>query len=204
VKPYDASYCSLEVSAATLLETIAEYGCQPFYEDGSPTQNRELCLERAAQLRAQRQQGAEPVAWMHHFIYEDGEPEAVLSHSKEIPAILGGEYTGKTEALYTTPPQANALVAAAYRKAAEITKQVCLGRQTQDDAGSSRWLEAGKCARQAEQAVLSAIPADTEDALREVCMKVANDINGFMEDYAQLSEENLLERVNSVLEEGGK
>jgi hypothetical protein len=67
-------------------------------------------LSKFLQLRAQRQQGAEPVAWMHHFNYEDGEHEEVLSHSKEIPAIMGAEYAGKSIPLYTTPPQANALV----------------------------------------------------------------------------------------------
>lgn len=38
--------------AALLMRTVAEAGCQSFYEDGSPTPNRELHLEIAADLEA--------------------------------------------------------------------------------------------------------------------------------------------------------
>jgi hypothetical protein len=173
-------------------------------------------------LRAQRQQVAEPVAWMHHFIYEDGEPEAVLSHSKEIPAILGGEYTGKTEALYTTPPQANALVAAAYRDAAELeeTCQLCGGSGDVEHLSNGApdcYLEVGPCHKCNGT---GAIPADAEAALREVSEKLAEAIKGaFKDEIASAKHFNLpgvadaLEAfqdtvvtfaVNSVLGEGGK
>lgn len=38
--------------AALLMRTVAESGCQSFYEDGSPTPNRELHIEIAADLEA--------------------------------------------------------------------------------------------------------------------------------------------------------
>jgi hypothetical protein len=49
-------------------------------------------------------------------------------------------------------------VAEALEKAAQVAETVCFGRQTPDDAGSSRWLEAGKCGRQTAQAIRSLIP----------------------------------------------
>ena len=42
--------------------------------------------------------------------------------------------------------------------AAAAAFDVCSGRQSMDDAGSSRWLEAGKCARQSRDAILALIP----------------------------------------------
>jgi hypothetical protein len=91
-------------------------------------------LSKFAQLRAQRQQGAEPVAWKD--IDLDGMAEAFsrvidAHHSKANPfhgtidkdakvalRILRGIIPAMK--YYTTPPQANALVAAFGRKAAEI------------------------------------------------------------------------------------
>lgn len=63
-----------------------------------------------------------------------------------------------------TPPQANALVAAGMVKAAEI----CLAetRGTSED-----WAQSASHCR---QRILAAIPADSQAALREVCMEVAS------------------------------
>jgi hypothetical protein len=191
------------------------------------------------QLRAQRQQGAEPVAWdaeaferLDQFdsnkwvVHKpEGAPYAGIrtkdgrtiagtssglsdEHAQEICAnqqnreyikVLLKKITDLQRQIESTPPQVNALVAAAYRKAAEICESVASERGSGEAYGAAK-----VCAEE----ILAAIPKESADALREYvrgkCMEVANDINGFMEDYAQLSEENLLERVNSVLGEGGK
>jgi hypothetical protein len=66
-----------------------------------------------AQLRAQRQQGAEPVA-----IVTVGANEHGPFSYRETPYGIDHLPDGETP-LYSTPPQANAVVAAAYRKAAD-------------------------------------------------------------------------------------
>jgi hypothetical protein len=175
-------------------------------------------LLKFLQLRAQRQQCAEPVAWMHHFNYEDGEHEEVLSHSKEIPAIMGAEYAGKSIPLYTTPPQANALVAAAYRKAAELI----MPKEGGYVSPKLRHLTAAadEVSKLNAEIILNSIPADAEAALREVSEKLAEAIKGaFKDEIASAKHFNLpgvadaLEAfqdtvvtfaVNSILGEGGK
>jgi hypothetical protein len=47
--------------AVTLLETIAQVGAVPYYENGKPTENRELCLKFAEQLRAVAKGDISPV-----------------------------------------------------------------------------------------------------------------------------------------------
>jgi hypothetical protein len=142
-------------------------------------------------LRAQRQQGSEPDVVYVADYYGDSLIGKYDENEKLYFMPDGDGYTKEQLAefdvqfFHSTPPQANALVAAAYRKAAEIC--------TEQDAFEPA--ESWQCA----EAILSSIPAEAKADLREVCIKVANDINGFMEDYAQLSEENLLERVNSII-----
>jgi hypothetical protein len=67
---------------------------------------------------------------------------------------------GKAVAYQATAPIDNG-IAEALEKAAKVAEKVCFGRQTKDDMGSSRWLEAGKCGRQTAQAIRSLIP-DTQ------------------------------------------
>lgn len=64
--------------------------------------------------------------------------------------VKAGDY------LYTTPQQPQS-VADALEEAALIAEKICFGRQTTDDAGSSRWLEAGKCGRQTADAIRALI-----------------------------------------------
>lgn len=63
--------------------------------------NRRHLLARLKSIEIEK---CEPVAYNHHFIYDDDfMPEEVLSHSKEIPAVSGMKYAGKTDILYTSP-----------------------------------------------------------------------------------------------------
>ena len=55
---------------------------------------------------------------------------------------------------------AQAIINQTRREGAEIAHDQCIGRQTSDDEGSTRWLEAGKCARQSRDAILALIPKD--------------------------------------------
>jgi hypothetical protein len=166
---------------------------------------------------AQRQQGAEPVAWL---IPEKG----FVTQDKDWATSDGKDMV---EPLYTTPPQANALVAAAYRKAAEI----CDKQAEQDRAaheahvgsitcGSPYHEGAADAADECMFKILAAIPADAEAALREVSEKLAEAIKGaFKDEIASAKHFNVpgvadaLEAfqdtvvtfaVNSVLGEGGK
>jgi hypothetical protein len=130
---------------------------------------------------------------------------AYLDYNGELKPTRHGIITMKKgDNLYTTPPQANALVAAAYMKAAEICKDL------------NTPAAALKCA----PLILSAIPADAEAALREVSEKLAEAIKGaFKDEIASAKHFNMpgvadaLEAfqdtvitfaVNSVLGEGGK
>jgi hypothetical protein len=140
-----------------------------------------------------------------HPVRESGEAVAYLDYNGELKPTRHGIITMKKgDNLYTTPPQANALVAAAYMKAAEICKDL------------NTPAAALKCA----PLILSAIPADAEAALREVSEKLAEAIKGaFKDEIASAKHFNMpgvadaLEAfqdtvitfaVNSVLGEGGK
>jgi hypothetical protein len=113
-------------------------------------------------LRAQRQQGAEPVAWWGIVDVEDNRlletfpDESAANKTLEILNKLVGAPLRKVIPVYTTPPQANALVAAFGRRAAEIVRQDESGR---DSSGYFA------------DEILAAIPADAEAALREVCIE---------------------------------
>jgi hypothetical protein len=138
-------------------------------------------------LRAQRQQGAEPVAWLVKF----SDRTKLVSFTKEQTDYLAMHGSAQVTPLYTTPPQANALVATAYRKAAETCESVASERGSGEAYGAAK-----VCAEE----ILAAIPADAEAALREVCMKVARTVAD-EDDYI---EPELQEIVNSVLGESGK
>jgi hypothetical protein len=142
---------------------------------------------RLLELRAQRQQGAEPVA------------EHVVRSKFGTMCMFESTAVKKGDKVYTgTPPQANALVAAAYRDAAEIANQF------EATCASKKGLSplAAETARLIKEEILAAIPADAEAALREVCMKVAEKAiaRGITEPYTV----DALAIVNSVLGEGGK
>jgi hypothetical protein len=125
-------------------------------------------LRFAELLRDQRQQGAEPMA-----IVTVGANEHGPFSYRETPYGIDHFPDGETN-LYTTPPQANALVAAAYRKAAEICLAEQVDYEATHDAGD---LAYNSALDHAATAIRSAIPADAEAALREVCMGVANKVN---------------------------
>jgi hypothetical protein len=202
---------------------------------------RPTCIDEAiAQLRDQRQQGAEPVGasvaspddpgftiasfeasdvpagtmlfTQQHPVRESGEAVAYLDYNGELKPTRHGIITMKKgDQLYTTPPQANALVAAAYRKAAEICESVASERGSGEAYGAAK-----VCAEE----ILAAIPADAEAALREVSDRVSSAIKAaFKDEIAAAKHFNMpgvahvLEAfqdtvvtfaVNSVLGEGGK
>jgi hypothetical protein len=148
-------------------------------------------------LRAQRQQGVEPVAYLDY--------NGVLK-----PTRHGVITMKKGDQLYATPPQANALVAAAYRDAAELeeTCQLCGGSgdvEYLSNGAPDCYLEVGPCHKCNGT---GAIPADAEAALREVCMKVARKASGcgwsLGMESASPKESDLQAIVNSVLGESGK
>jgi hypothetical protein len=157
---------------------------------------------RLLELRAQRQQGSEPVAWWGIVDVEDNRlletfpDESAANKTLEILNKLVGAPLRKVMPVYTTPPQANnatehpcdLLVAAAYRKTAEICKDL------------NTPAAALKCA----PLILSAIPADAEAALREVCMKVCEAYSGLRACSSEWIDKEHQAIVNSVLGEGGK
>jgi hypothetical protein len=101
--------------------------------------------------------------------------------------------------------KANALVAAAYRKAAEIVDK-SVDMSTEDEIYSF--------AAEIKQDILSAIPADAGVALRErdfeLCMEVAfhavkfGAVHGSEIIMNGIEDDDLQAIVNSVLGEGGK
>jgi hypothetical protein len=160
-------------------------------------------LAKFAQLRAQRQQGAEPdVVYVADYYgdsligkYDENEKLYFMpdgdGYTKEQLAEFDAQF------FHSTPPQANALVAAAYRKAVEIC-----------DEQSARARSSSGCARalSCRDAILSNIPADAEAALRERDRAVCQRLLKAVEDHYDLSAPIDLDGsiVNSVLGEGGK
>jgi hypothetical protein len=145
-------------------------------------------LLKFLQLRAQRQQGAEPVGTVGPMPGTQGFTMATFEASK-VPVGTN---------LYTPPPQANALVAAAYRKAAEIVGE--LENKSRDNVISS-------ALKIAKSGILSAIPADAEAALRErdyaMCMKAAVEAYIAGQEHGRHGKTADLDAiVNSVLGEG--
>jgi hypothetical protein len=142
-----------------------------------------------AQLRDQRQQGAEPV-------YQVREKDGTWS---DVDSALYLDFQKEKRTLYTTTPQANALVAAAYMKAAEICESVASERGSGEAYGAAK-----VCAEE----ILAAIPADAEAALRErdhaMCMKVAYAVRTRCDEVTVPQTDELESIVNSVLGEGGK
>jgi hypothetical protein len=153
--------------------------------------------DAVSKLRAQRQQGAEPVAWQY---YENGEWHNYVNNEHGKLAYESGGYVVRP--LFESPPQGNALVAAAYRDAAEIANQF------EATCASKKGLSplAAETARLIKEEILAAIPADAEAALREVCMKVARKASGcgwsLGMESANPKESDLQAIVNSVLVEG--
>jgi hypothetical protein len=139
---------------------------------------RPTCIDEAiAQLRAQRQQGSEPVAWAVESI---GNPDTNYGRVKSFETLAEAKQRAKelydagfedikVHELYTTPPQSNALVAAAYRQAADVLEE----RAKQWDAIEGHGASYAGELRHMQKRILEAIPADAEAALREVCMEVA-------------------------------
>jgi hypothetical protein len=210
---------------------------------------RPTCIDEAiAKLRDQRQQGGEPVGaavaspddpgftiasfeasdvpagtmlfTQQHPVRESGEAVAYLDYNGELKPTRHGIITVKKgDNLYTTPPQANALVAAAYRKAAEIAAGLVSESKGTDFSVEIRMQN--QAFKIAAEEILAAIPADAEAALREVCVgklsisepkKVSKRRTG-QEITEQLDRdaicklpagEYLIVAVNSVLGEGGK
>lgn len=73
-------------------------------DNGFQKNNPRLKIITSLYTSPQPIEKCEPVAYNHHFIYDDDfMPEEVLSHSKEIPAVSGMKYAGKTDELYTSP-----------------------------------------------------------------------------------------------------
>jgi hypothetical protein len=151
------------------------------------------------QLRAQRQQGVEPLSLLPAVEITDLHRIDRLAKN---PKILGDRLYGKwflrnrDLLLSVAPPQANALVAAAYRKAAEICDAVG------EDEEYGHLFSTG--AHECENKILSAIPKESADALKEYvsgkCMEVALFIAKFRLDDATFEKNTLRALVNQALE----
>jgi hypothetical protein len=155
-------------------------------------------------LRAQRQQGAEPVAVKALCEKLMMSAQKDLFTRDQIANLLGG-WSAVEAGFMSTPPQANALVAAAYRKAAEIAK-----KYTEGGVGSMRDVVMITTADSIREEILAAIPADPEAALRERDLKIAEAFYAIGlgdDDFPSLSmwdEDAAKQIINSVLGEGGK
>jgi hypothetical protein len=168
--------------------------------------------DAVSKLRAQRQQGAEPVAWKD--IDLDGMAEAFsrvidAHHSKANPfhgtidrdakvalRILRGIIPAMKS--YTTPPQANALVAAAYRKAAELI----MPKEGGYVSPKLRHLTAAadEVSKLNAEIILNSIPADAEAALREVIADAVAAGADNIEGYDLTNIKPWDDVVNSVME----
>jgi hypothetical protein len=170
-----------------------------------------------AQLRAQRQQGAEPVGdWV--MVPEDATNEIICAIEREVQSQctasgvseplhrLDGQYIyAAMLSAAPTPPQANALVAAAYGDAREawiyddnLSVIVCKGRPFNSTRYRQVWIV---------ESLHS--PADAEAALRErdfaMCMKAAVEAYIAGQEHGRHGKTADLDAiVNSVLGEGGK
>jgi hypothetical protein len=103
------------ISRREAITSIDEYAKRWNGEIVDPVTIRRILKE----LRAQRQQGAEPVPIYQYTENELGGGFVQWNDCKESTMKAMAEKGISTRIVYTTPPQANALVAAAYRKAAD-------------------------------------------------------------------------------------
>jgi hypothetical protein len=164
----------------------------------APSYAKEFTKSLGYELRAQHQQGSEPVPVVE--CYDDGSVNGGL---RWIP------YTGLNHAIeygdkfYTAPPQSNALVAAAYRKASEICDECVSFKMAEWSSPQARPLNH----EEIKSRLLEAIHADAEAALRErdfaLCMKAAIDAYIAGQEHGRQGKTADLDAiVNSVLEGG--
>jgi hypothetical protein len=160
--------------------------------------------DAVSKLRAQRQQGAEPVAWKYcpecgcfEFVKTGFSRGSFCKNCGQEwfeDIDYSGVVAGNLNRLFSpTPPQANALVAAAYRKAAEILEG-CKNRASS--------LHQREEFEEAIARLKSTIPADAEAALRErdfeLCMKAVTKMRGMFL-HSPIGDSRLKAIVNSVL-----
>jgi hypothetical protein len=153
-------------------------------------------------IRTQRQQGSEPDGELcdcTHTVNHCTDADNCRVVKK---LIAYGKATHGIADTKATPPQANALVAAAYRKAAEICEGNAIAWAkvpvTMDDMPYPC-----DVSKECKDLIIAAIPADAEAALRELCMKVATAVR--MQALSGPIERDEIEAiVNSVLGDGGK
>jgi hypothetical protein len=192
----DQGWKESEAIPQDVLEDIYTFLARAHFERPQDEAKAAEFGKRIELLRAQRQQGAEPVYQM----------QAVDGHwvtlDKEHYEGVVNDTTFQTRILYSTPPQANALVAAAYRKAAEICDECVSFKMAEWSSPQARPLNH----EEIKSRLLEAIPANAEAALREVCMKVARKASGcgwsLGMESANPKESDLEAIVNSVLGEG--
>jgi hypothetical protein len=141
-------------------------------------------------LRAQRAQGAEPVGEL--LVSPHGICKFEKSHGVK---LAFGKYQ-----IYASTPQANALVEAFGRKAAEICDECVSFKMAEWSSPQARPLNH----EEIKSRLLEAIPADAEAALREVCMNVAYAVRTRCDEVTVPQTDELESIVNSVLGEGGK
>jgi hypothetical protein len=155
-------------------------------------------------LRAQRQQGAEPDGELcdcTHTVNHCTDADNCRVVKK---LVAYGKATHGLADTKATPPQANALVAAAYMKAAALLRERISPNDAMDEAEERLYDTLEKAA----QIIEEAIPADAEAALRErdhaMCMRVAYAVRTRCDEVTVPQTDELEAIVNSVLGEGGK
>jgi hypothetical protein len=175
-------------------------------------------LRFAELLRAQRQQGAEPVytntehgvtMQERNFSYDGNGWIQDNNFDYDAGWKVTGDFIGDDkdqycqmicDALnsYTTPPQANALVAAAYRNAAEICDECVSFKMAEWSSPQARPLNH----EEIKSRLLEAIPADAEAALRELIADAVAAGADNIEGYDLTNIKPWDDVVNSVLGEG--
>jgi hypothetical protein len=140
-------------------------------------------------------ESGEAVAWV--------EMETAVNVKKQQKIICPTLYDLPAGTKFYTESQPTLDFAAGMMKAAALLRERISPNDAMDEAEERLYEILEKSAQIIEEAIPKE-SADAEAALREVCMKVAEDVNAYIEDDFALKTWRLEEIVNSVLGEGGK
>jgi hypothetical protein len=178
------------ISRREAITSIDEYAKRWNGEIVDPVTIRRILKE----LRAQRQQGAEPVPIYQYTENELGGGFVQWNDCKESTMKAMAEKGISTRIVYTTPPQANAIVAAFGRKAAEIVEAAVDGAYRHNEAF-------GMYVEDLARDIKNAIPADAEAVLRRLLKRAATEALCKVPDIS-FESTDVDEIVNSLLGEG--